>query len=60
MRIRTLHLGSMAPLVHHFVPLMMYESPCLYKEKCEHNFKFQELPVEKLKMTFGIFFTGLE
>ena len=32
MTIRILHLGSMAPLVHHLVPLMIYESPCLYKE----------------------------
>lgn len=27
--IRSLHLGSMAPLVHHFLPLMTYESPSL-------------------------------
>lgn len=29
MTIRILHLGSIAPLVHHFVPLIIYESPCL-------------------------------
>nr|GMD31567.1 Uncharacterised protein [Ipomoea batatas] len=31
-KMRSLHLGSMAPLVHHFFPLMIYESPSLFME----------------------------